>query len=232
MTKALTPEEITRYKAIYGPPSVLSTESVEDYERLFDAVIAAVQPRNIIEFIPVRHFVSAEWMINRYTRHATLIIERRYNDYRRSAVVFAKDSGIGKSTESRVAIAALKGSDQEFATLSDRIYGSDMTMKEVIKVPPKEMDHNRALEFSVAIQEQLHGMIARQTAIRNDCLRQLELYRAGLGKELEKARKEIVDAEFSEVRAQPALIAAPPIIPEQIEVQNDNAPASSGQSEQ
>jgi hypothetical protein len=93
MTRALTPEEIAHYKAIYGPPSVLSTESVEDYERLFDAVIAAVQPRNIMEFIPIRHFVSAEWMINRYTRHATLIIERRYSDYRRSAVALAKTAG-------------------------------------------------------------------------------------------------------------------------------------------
>jgi hypothetical protein len=226
MTRALTPEEIAHYKAIYGPPSVLSTESVEDYERLFDAVIAAVQPRNIMEFIPIRHFVSAEWMINRYTRHATLIIERRYSDYRRSAVALAKDSGIGKSTGNRLATAASKGGGQEFASLSDQICGGDMTMKEVIKTPPKEMDHNRAIEFSVAIQEQLHGMIARQTAIRNDCLRQLELYRVGLGKGLEKAGKEIVDAEFSEVKAHPALIEAPPIAPQQIEVQNDHAPAS------
>jgi len=84
----------------------------------------------------------------------------------------------------------------------------------------------------VTVQAQLNDMIVRQTAIRNDCLRQLELYRAGLGKDLEKATKEIVDAEFSEVRSEPALIEAPALAPEQTGAQNDLAPTNPSQSDQ
>jgi hypothetical protein len=229
---ALTANKIARYKALYGPPPVLSTESTEDFDRIFDAVMSAVQPRNIIEFIPMRHFVCAEWMINRYIRHTALVLERKYIDARRSRVICGKDSGIAKGMATSLVHKACKEGDHNFSSLVDQVEGSDMTMKEIIETPPKVMDHNRALETSIKVQEQLNDMIARQTAIRNDCLRQLELYRAGLGKDLEKATKEIVDAEFSEVKPEPALIEAPPLAPEQTSVQNDLAPANPSQSDQ
>jgi hypothetical protein len=88
------------------------------------------------------------------------------------------------------------------------------------------------LETSVKVQEQLNDMIVRQTAIRNDCLRQLELFRGGLGKDLEKATKEVVDAEFSEVKSETPLIEAPPLAAEQNGAQNDLAPANPSQSDQ
>jgi hypothetical protein len=229
---ALTANEITHYKTLYGPPPVLSTESTEDFDRIFDAVMIAVQPRNIIEFIPMRHFVCAEWMINRYIRHTALVLERKYIDLRRSWVAYGKDSGIGKNMATALVNKACKDGGHNFASLVDQVEGSDMTMKEIIQTPPKEMDHNRALEFSVTVQAQLNDMIVRQTAIRNDCLRQLELYRAGLGKDLEKATKEIVDAEISEVRSEPALIEAPALAPEQTGAQNDLAPTNPSQSDQ
>ena len=229
---ALTANEIAHYKALYGPPPVLSTESTEDFDRIFDAVMSAVQPRNIIEFIPMRHFVCAEWMINRYIHHTALALERKYIDLRRSRVISGKDSGIRMSIERSLVQNACKEGDRNFLSLVDQVEGSNMTMKEIIQTPPKEMDHNRALETSIKVQEQLNDMIVRQTAIRNDCLRQLELYRAGLGKDLEKATKEIVDAEFSEVKSEPALIEAPPLAPEQTSTQNDLPPTNPSQSEQ
>jgi hypothetical protein len=66
---------INAFKDLFPPP-VLSTEDKRSFEQILDKVTECVAPQNIIEWMCVRHYVCASWLIERYMRHSTLAIER------------------------------------------------------------------------------------------------------------------------------------------------------------
>ena len=73
-----------------------------------------------------------------------------------------------------------------------------------------EIDHNLALEKSAEFREHLDRLIQSETKQRNDALRQIELYRAGLGQSVGTATKQIIDAEFEEIPAKSAAAKSAP----------------------
>ena len=73
-----------------------------------------------------------------------------------------------------------------------------------------EIDHNLALERSVEFREHLDRLIESETKRRNDALRQIELYRAGLGQSVSAVTKEVIDAEFKEITAKPSVVKNTP----------------------
>ena len=94
-----------------------------------------------------------------------------------------------------------------------------------------ERDHNKALQHGIVLQEQYNALIISQTAIRNESLRQLELFRKGLGQMASEATEKILEGECTEVKDLPLHEAdAPSIAPS--EVGNSDDVRSKNRSEQ
>jgi hypothetical protein len=74
-------------------------------------------------------------------------------------------------------------------------------------------NHAHALEKHVSFHKDVELIVASISRRRNEALRLFDLYRAGLGKRVDEAMKEIIDAE-PEVDAQPVqLLEAPTAVP-------------------
>ena len=84
---------------------------------------------------------------------------------------------------------------------------------EILRRAPAERDHNKALALSMEFQEQLNRLIVSQTAMRNDALRQLEMFRAGLGETVSAVTETIIEAEFEEIKDLPREPGAPSLAP-------------------
>ena len=80
--KHMTKAQLDECKALFGPAPVLSTEDVAHFETIFDRVVECLDPRNMVELMYIRHFVCASWLVERYTRHGTVAIERHLQHYR------------------------------------------------------------------------------------------------------------------------------------------------------
>ena len=94
-----------------------------------------------------------------------------------------------------------------------------------------ERDHNKALQHGILLQEQYNALIISQTAIRNETLEQLELFRKGLGQMASEATATILEGECTEVKDLPHEADAPSITPSEVgnsddvESQNRSEPA-------
>ena len=213
-------------KALFGPPPVLSTERPEQFEELSNRIIACLKPRDTVELILIRHFVYAVWEIERLTRYGTVSIERWYRETLQSRAQqeklrkARKEDLAWKNAEKNstkpadiAALVALEDSFFEVLTDTDGIMERRAT----------EFEHNRAFGQGIAFQERVDKLIASRIARRNDALRQLELYRAGLGQLAQKTASEILDAEFNEIKGQLGQSAAPSLAPSEESASNDVA---------
>jgi heme oxygenase len=66
--------------------------------------------------------------------------------------------------------------------LENKIHDVVDQVDDALQAAATEREYNRALQRNIVFQEQLNALIVHQAAIRNDALRQLELYRFGLGR--------------------------------------------------
>jgi hypothetical protein len=78
MANQLLQQKLTELRALLGPPPVLRTENQEHYEKIFEQLAEVWQPRDFMEVILLKEFADAIWLLIRYQRHQTLLIERRY----------------------------------------------------------------------------------------------------------------------------------------------------------
>ena len=102
--KHMTKAQLDECKALFGPAPVLSSEDVAHFETIFDRVVECLDPRNMVELMYIRHFVCASWLVDRYTRHGTVAIERRFAQYRelwRRLPAFANSKGKARSPTRR-----------------------------------------------------------------------------------------------------------------------------------
>jgi hypothetical protein len=76
-----------------------------------------------------------------------------------------------------------------------------------------EQTHNKALHQSIVLQEQLNALVVAQTKIRDEALRQLELFRKGLGSLARETTESILAQQADENHAMPTAGDAPPIVP-------------------
>jgi hypothetical protein len=65
-------------KKLCGPPPVLSTESVEAYDKMLFRLVESLEPRDALEQLFAKHLADCTWEIIRYTRHKTLLMERKH----------------------------------------------------------------------------------------------------------------------------------------------------------
>jgi hypothetical protein len=205
----------TDLDGLFGPPPVLRTENLENFEKLFGQVMACIMPRDVIESILVRNFVYASWQIDRYSRHQIACIERRHRQNVEFQVQRAKAQKMRKEALAKDLTQRALSNPADVAKLVHLEELVEMTSKDVddiLERTPTELEHNRALENSITFIEQLDVLLTRATARRNDALKLLEHYRKDLGQLLRKVTHEILDAEYEEVEAHPQHTEVPPLV--------------------
>ena len=211
-----TKPELLSSIALFGKPPVLSSEDEKHFTELFHHVADCVKPRDMVEMIYLWHFVCATWLSNRYVRHMTVAIERfakqnrefraqraKLRELRQSAQVSRE---IGKLTESPADVAQLV----QFERSHEGMVGDTDA---IFAAADLERDHNKALQQSIALQEQLNTLIVAQTRIRDEALRQLELFRKGLGALAKETTESILARQSDEHHELPTAGDAPPIVP-------------------
>jgi hypothetical protein len=218
--------EQTFAKVEFGPPPVLSSEDPKQFEEMFARVIACLEPRDTVEFILIRHFVYALWEIERFTRYGTISIERwrrqsLANEAQRNTLLYERKESLARDNAEA---ASFKPTDiARVVGLEDRVLEAVSDVDELFERRETEFEHNRAFERGILFQGHLDKLMASRIARRNDALRQLEQYRAGLGKLAEKAANEILEAEFEEVGSQPDQSAIPSLAPSKESTPSDIA---------
>jgi hypothetical protein len=220
--KHMTKAQLEECKALLGPAPVLSTEHVAQFDTIFDRVTDCLDPRNMVELIYIRHFVCASWLVARYTRHGTVAIERRFQQYRETLANNARVRQQHRQSQISDKAGTMAGSPSDIArlvSLEEKFLETVNDVDEILSRAPAERDHNKALELSMEFQEQLNTLIISQTAIRNDALRQLEIFRAGLGQTVSAVTETIIEAEFEEIKDLPHGSGAPSISPPDNSVQ-------------
>jgi hypothetical protein len=70
--------DLKEFKELYGPPPVLSSEKMEAYDRMLIGFIKCCQPRDFFERMLLKQVVDETWHIERYTRHKSLAMDRRF----------------------------------------------------------------------------------------------------------------------------------------------------------
>lgn len=67
-------------KALLPPVPVIATESLEQFEKIFDQVVATLNIADMVELLLIREFVLPSWEIARYTRHRVVAFDRKFKD--------------------------------------------------------------------------------------------------------------------------------------------------------
>jgi hypothetical protein len=211
----LSEAELLRYLDLLGSPPVLSSENPKHYKEIFLLVAACVKPQNMIEVINLWHYTCASWFIKRYLRHATLAIERHTAQTREFHAARAALRQQRKSDLERVEVQKLTETPADVARMVRLENNIDAAVDDVDAIlDTAERDQNKALQQGIGLQEQLNTLIISQTAIRNDALRQLELFRMGLGRLVSEATDKILEGECEkEVDGLPQETEAPSIAP-------------------
>src|SRR5262249_45504740 len=203
-------------RAMFGPPPVLRTERHVQYKAIFDRYMELFEPQDILELTLITHLVNDFWLINRYRRHQTLVIERwhqqslafqtqrcRSQDDRKEHLAREK----AETTTSKPADIA------KLVRLEDNIDAAVGDVDEILDRRPAELEHNRALEQGSAFQEQLDRWLTVAMARFTKNLELLEHYREGLGPLWRKIADQIIDADYKEIAPRSEQIAAPPLVP-------------------
>ncbi len=186
----------------FGPPPVLSTEQPEQFDELFRRMVACLKPRDTLELILIRHLVYAVWEIERLTRYGTVAIERWY---RETLQLRAQQEKLRKARKEDLAWKNAEKNSTKPADIAQLVALEDSFLEVltdtdgIMERRASEFEHNRAFGQGIVFQERLDKLIASRVARRNDAVRQLELYRAGLGQLAQTAASEILDAEFDEI---------------------------------
>jgi hypothetical protein len=205
--------QFKEFSALFGSPPVLSTEDPKLFQGILEQVMAAIQCEDGIVLLLVRHFVYASWKLERYIRHDTIAIERRYRQQLEFQAKRITDQYALREAKKRELAEASTNAPQDIAHLIDlerKAMDATAEVCRALKQTASEIDHNLALEKSAEFREHLDRLVQSETQRRNDALRQIELYRAGLGQSVSAATKQVIDAEFEEIPAKPAAAKSTP----------------------
>jgi sulfur transfer complex TusBCD TusB component (DsrH family) len=200
----LSKTELDVCQALFGPPPVLSTENAENFQQILDRSLTCLESRDLIEVVLIRDFVVAAWEDNRYARHRAVAVERwhaqsldamaqqaKLQQARKEQFVRSKASDMGRQPADIGHLVELEGK------VLDPIH----SVRDILDRQPTERDHNRALEKGIAFLEQLDRLSNSATARRGGALRELDLYRRGLGALVSAVVDKVIDAACQELTA-------------------------------
>ena len=207
---------LTELKELLGPVLVLSSESAEQFKKVLDKLLARFNAQDIVDVILIRGFAEADWDARRYSLLRTVSFERGFKqrlDYQVQRIK-AQRARQQQQANNLAEYAALKPDDIAEATrLEQKLHDSSDEVQEVLKRTPTELDHAHTLEKTISFHKDVEFIIASITKRRNEALQMLDLYRAGLGKQVETAMNEIIEGEYEEVEDQHQQVESPPLVP-------------------
>ena len=210
-----TKGELSRIFGLLGKPPVLSSEDEKKFGEMLYQITECVQPQNMVEMIYLWHFVCAAWIINRYIRHGTVLIERLAQQYRefRAQRTKLREQRRSVQMSHEVDKLTLGPADVAHMVQLDRIHEEGVNdIDAIFEMSDLERDHNKAMAQSMLLQEQLNALVVSQTRIRDEALRQLDLYRKGLGKLASDATDAALERQSDDEGATDA-VDAPSIVP-------------------
>lgn len=218
--QSLTKDYNAELLFLMGPPPVLSTESVERFEIVLDQLITTLKPQDMMEGILIWEFAVPSWEINRYTRHRTLALDRSFKQSLDFQVQRIKSQNARNQDSQNRLSEQLAQTPADIAHLThlERKMGDSATeIVEILKRTPSELDHCHALEKTIAFHKDVEFLITSISKRRNEALQMLDLYRAGLGKRVDQAMNEVLDAEYKlveqEAEREPQQVESPPLVP-------------------
>ena len=224
--------DLNEIKKLLGPPAVLSSESIKDYDAILQRLMECVEPRDAIEQLFVSDFAEQTWEIHRLRHHKILVIERDHQQRQEKeekrrlqlrkcraerATEEAEKAEQAKQAEPVGESMQAEQGDQASAptTQLERMFELedviDSTVAEVDDIlgPADEIDHAKALQSGIAYFEKLDHLLGVAIARRDDVLAQIDFYRQGLGQRLRRVPDEIIDAEFKETDQEAPSITGP-----------------------
>ena len=180
-----------KFSALFGPPPVLSTESLEHYNQIWECLLECLMPRDFFELLLARQILDESWKMKRYTSHQAIGIERRFRQSLKFQIQRKKEQKARR--EALVKELAEKTgrpiSDFErLMHLEDVIEASVVDVDNILQRTPSEISHNEALEAGIGFQGDLDRLINSALARRNNLLEQLDFYREGLGQYLRRSQ--------------------------------------------
>ena len=190
--------DLTEMKALFAAPPVLSTESAEQFRKVFDQVAVSLNVQDMVELILVRDFAISSWELDRYTRHRTVAFDRKFQDMLEAQVQQLKTQRARREAYSARLAEHLAQRPPEVAhlvELESKVLEADIEIEEILNRTPSELSYNLALEKSIAFHRDLEFLITCITKRRNEALEMLERYRQGLGRRAKEIMDEILDAE-------------------------------------
>ncbi len=203
-------------RILLGPPPILSSESVDRFNRIFNQLLECLKPRDIVEVMLIRDFAVASWEADRYTGHRSLAFNRRFRQNIEHQIQQLKEQKARR--KERVANYHRQSGERPrdiaaLVELERRILEDDEGIEGLLKRAPSELDHNEAVEKGIALHKDLEFLISSLTKRKHEALEMLDRYRKGLGKRVAEAMDEILEGEFKEVGASPEEAAAPTLVP-------------------
>jgi hypothetical protein len=212
---------IEQARELFGPAPILTSEEPERFENFFLQLASSIGPQDFTELLLIWQFACESWNVSRYTRHATVAIERRHREHLLFMVQRAKaeerrkqlrEGGRTFANSEPKDIAALADLEEKFLSADDEV-------GEILECAASERNHNLALQRSVCFQDQLDKLINSATRRRDDALQQLELYRTGVGAQAKQLSQKIFEGEYA--KSVP-LRSNAPALPLSAEVETDD----------
>jgi len=215
----LTKEQLMQFGALFGPPAVLTTESSDRYDAIWNALLETLVPRDFLEMLLIKQVQVETWKWLRYNHHQSLGIERRFRQSLEFQIARRKEQKARREALARDLAEKSGRPVTDFDRLLDLegIVESTITdTDELLSRIPTEIEHNKALEDGIVFQEQLDKLGSHALRRRNQALELLELYREGLGQYWQRLSDAIIDGVAAE---------APPMAPVEV---SDAATAPAG----
>jgi hypothetical protein len=187
-------------KALLPPLPVLATESLEQFEKIFDQLIASLKCQDMVEMIHIRDFAFAAWEEARYTRHRVVAFDRKFKDVVAAEVPDYRDPNVRqKAVAKRLAkhLAYRPRDIGHLIELEDKVMEAADDVTALLKRTPAELAYNKALERNIDFHKDLEFLITSIRKRRNEALEMLDYHRQSLGKRAEQIMAEILDVEFN-----------------------------------
>jgi hypothetical protein len=165
-------------KALFGVPSLLSTEDPRLYWEMLDRFAGSVEPRNIFEWLWLKDIVDLNWEIARLRRYRALMIERR------------------REFDARIEYAREHADDPEvYHTLTPEQIEADRNAPTL----DTEADSARLLIYYLRQYETIDKLLMAAELRRDRILRELDFRRERIAPLLRKTSHELIDASADAV---------------------------------
>ena len=184
---ALNPSDVLELSDLLGPPPLLPSENVADYEALSVRVIAAVKPTDAIEHLYVRDAVDLQWELMRL-RH----LKTRF---------LVSSASVGLKILMNMRMNYVDSDPNYKSWIKNERKGIKNIKSMLSDWGLSEADiHAQTLAKKIDEFERIERLIANAEARRNTALRELDRHREAVGRRLKNAL-DTEDAQFVDADA-------------------------------